>query len=101
MNIAVSFSLRFAENMLNMSLGSFQNALSSTYRVIAFYIIFQLFFLPPYDLFTLIKICSICLVLKTILKMLLLIVQILENISLNEFCSDLYVKMNLFLGNCS
>ena len=44
MNTTVSFSLRFAENMLNMSQGSFQNVLSSTYRVIAFYIIFQAFF---------------------------------------------------------
>ena len=33
MNIAVSFSLRFAENMLNMSLGSFQIAPFSIYRV--------------------------------------------------------------------
>ena len=40
-NIAVSFSLRFAENMLNMSQGSFQNALSSICRGITFYIIFQ------------------------------------------------------------
>ena len=30
--------------MLNMSLGSFQNALSSIYRVITFHIIFQAFF---------------------------------------------------------
>ena len=44
MNIAVSFSLRFAENMLNMSLGSFQNALSSIYKIITLYIIFQAFF---------------------------------------------------------
>ena len=44
MNIAVSFSLRFAENMLNMSLGSFQIAPSSIYRVITLYIIFQAFF---------------------------------------------------------
>ena len=43
MNIAVSFSLRFAENMLNMSLGCFQNAPSCIYRVITFYIIFQAF----------------------------------------------------------
>ena len=43
MNIAVSFSLRFAENMLNMPLGSFQNALTSIYRVITFYIIFKHF----------------------------------------------------------
>ena len=43
MNIAVPFSLRFAENMLNISLGSFQNAPSSIYRVITFYIIFQAF----------------------------------------------------------
>ena len=42
-NIAVSFSLRFAENMLNMSLGSFQSIPSSIYRVIQFYIIFQAF----------------------------------------------------------
>ena len=35
-NIAVSFSLRFAENMLNMPLGSFQNARSSICRVITF-----------------------------------------------------------------
>ena len=42
-NIAVSFSLRFAENMLNMSLGSFQSNPSSIYRVIPFYIIFQAF----------------------------------------------------------
>ena len=40
-NIAVSFSLRFAENMLNMSKGSFQNNPSSIYRVIPLYIIFQ------------------------------------------------------------
>ena len=65
MNIAVSFSLRFAKNMLNMSLGSFQNAPSSTYRVITFYIIFQAFILLLNDLFTLINICSISLVLKT------------------------------------
>ena len=44
MNIAVSFSLRFAENMLNISLESFQNAPPSIYRVITFYIIFQAFF---------------------------------------------------------
>ena len=44
MNIAVSFSLHFAENMPNMSLGNFQNAQSSIYRVIVFYIIFQAFF---------------------------------------------------------
>ena len=43
-HIAVSFSLRFAENMVNMSKGSFQNAPSSIYRVITFYIIFQAFF---------------------------------------------------------
>ena len=43
MNIAVSFSLRFAENMLNMSKGSFHNALSSIYRIITFYIIFKHF----------------------------------------------------------
>ena len=43
-NIAVSFSLRFAKNMLNMPLGTFQNALSSICRVIRFYIIFQAFF---------------------------------------------------------
>ena len=42
-NIAVSFSLRFAENMLNMSLGSFQNNPSSIYIVIPFYVIFQAF----------------------------------------------------------
>ena len=65
MNIAVSLSLRFAENMLNMPLGSVENALSSIYRVITFYIIFQAFFLLLNDVFTLIKICSICLVLKT------------------------------------
>ena len=65
MNIAVSFSLRFAENMLNMSYGSFQNAPSSIYMVITFYIIFQAFALLLDDMFTLIKICSICLVLKT------------------------------------
>ena len=44
MNIAVSFSLRFAENMLNMSSGSFQNAPSSIYRVMTFYIISKHFF---------------------------------------------------------
>ena len=44
MNIAVSFSLRFAENMLKMSLGSFQNAPPSIYRVVTFHIIFQAFF---------------------------------------------------------
>ena len=64
MNIAVSFSLLFAENMLNMSYGSFQNASSSIYRVITFYIIFKHFLLLN-NLFTLINICSICLVLKT------------------------------------
>ena len=40
----MSFSLRFAENMLNMSLESFQIAPSSIYRVITLYIIFQAFF---------------------------------------------------------
>ena len=40
MNIAVSFSLRFAENMLNMSNVSFQNAPPFIYRVITFSIIF-------------------------------------------------------------
>ena len=35
--------VRFAENMLNMSLGSFQNARSSICRVITFYIIFKHF----------------------------------------------------------
>ena len=65
MNIAVSFSLHFAENMLNMSQGGFQNVPSSIYRVIGFYIIFQAFFLLINDVFTLIEICSICLVLKT------------------------------------
>ena len=44
MDIAVSFSLRFAENMLNMSLGSFQIAPFCVYRVITFYINFQAFF---------------------------------------------------------
>ena len=44
MNIAVSFSLLFVQNMLNMSLGSFNNAPSSIYRVITFYIILQAFF---------------------------------------------------------
>ena len=48
MNIDVSFSLRFAENMLNMSYGSFPNAPSSIYRVITFYIIFQAFFSASY-----------------------------------------------------
>ena len=43
MNMAVPFSLRFAENMLNMSLGSFQNSPSSIYREITFYIIFEAF----------------------------------------------------------
>ena len=44
MNIALSFSLRFAENMLNVSIGSFQIEPSSIYRVITLYIIFQAFF---------------------------------------------------------
>ena len=44
MNIAVSFSLHFAENMLSMSLGSFQITPSFIYRVITLYIIFQAFF---------------------------------------------------------
>ena len=43
MSIPVSSSLRFAENILIMSLGTFQNAPSSIYRVITFYI-FQAFF---------------------------------------------------------
>ena len=64
MNIAVSFSSRFVENMLNMSLGSFQNAPSSIYRVITFHIFFQASPLLNY-VFTLIKICPICLVLNT------------------------------------
>ena len=55
MNIAVSFSLRFVENMLNVSQGSFQNVLS---RVITFYHFLSIF-LPLNDVFTLIKICSI------------------------------------------
>ena len=41
----MSFSLRFAENMLIMSLGSFQNAPSSICRVITFYIFFSSIFL--------------------------------------------------------
>ena len=44
MNIAVSFSLRFAENMLNMSQGVFQNVPSSIYKEIAFCIIFRHFY---------------------------------------------------------
>ena len=44
MNIAVLFSVCFAENMLNMSYESFKNAPSSIYRVITFYILFQAFF---------------------------------------------------------
>ena len=44
MSTAVSFSLRFAENMLNKSFGSFQDAPSYIYRVITFYFIFQAFF---------------------------------------------------------
>ena len=44
MNITVSFYLLFAENMLNMSSGSFQNAPSSIYRVMTFYIISKHFF---------------------------------------------------------
>ena len=43
MNIAVSFSLLFTENMLNMSLGSSHNAPSCIYRVITFDIILQAF----------------------------------------------------------
>ena len=44
MNIAVSFSLCFAENMLNMSQGSFQNAPFSIYRVITFISFFKHFY---------------------------------------------------------
>ena len=61
MNIAVSFSLRLAENILNMSEGSFQNVPSSIYRVFTFYIIFSSIFLLFSEVFPLIKICSFCL----------------------------------------
>ena len=65
MNIAVSFSLHFAENMLNMSSGSFQSAPASIYRVIISFTIFSSNFLFLNDVFTIINICSICLVLTT------------------------------------
>ena len=64
MKFAVSFSLRFAENMLNMSYGSFQNAPSSIYRVTTF-ISFSCIFLVLNGVFILIEICSICLVIRT------------------------------------
>ena len=44
MNISLSFSSHFADKVLNMSEESFQNALSSIYRVVAFNIILQAFF---------------------------------------------------------
>ena len=42
-DVIMNFSLHFADNILNMSYGSFQNALSSIYRVLIFYILFQAF----------------------------------------------------------
>ena len=64
MNIAISYSLRFAENMLNVSLGNFKMCFP-LFTVIIFTIIFQAFFLFLNDEFTFSKIRSICLVLKT------------------------------------
>ena len=40
----VTFSFHLAENMLNIPLGRFQNAMSSDYRIITFNIIFQGYF---------------------------------------------------------
>ena len=64
MNIAVPVSLRFAETCLICHKGDFKR-LHPLFTELSHFISFSSMFLLLNDLFIFIKICSICLVLKT------------------------------------
>ena len=61
----MSFSLHFAENMLNMPLGIFLKCPVLYFKSNQILYHFSSIFLFLNDVFTLFNICSICLVLKT------------------------------------